>query len=115
MRGALSRHLGANPKGEEREERPPCCVAGISPTLQRWPYNWSILHQLISFALDFFHTPGCIKDLVAKYFADLQMCCAHQDFTTGWQQLKVGVAMGCSISPILFIAAFEIGARKVVG
>ncbi|KAJ8338476.1 hypothetical protein SKAU_G00374420 [Synaphobranchus kaupii] len=76
----------------------------------------SVPHQLINFALEFFHTPNCIKDLVAKYFADLQMCCAHQDFTTGWQQLEVGIAMGCSISPILFIAAFEIiliGARKM--
>ncbi|KAJ8350643.1 hypothetical protein SKAU_G00257730 [Synaphobranchus kaupii] len=78
----------------------------------------SVPHQLINFALEFFHTPNCIKDLVAKYFADLQMCCAHQDFTTGWQQLEVGIAMGCSISPILFIAAFEIiliGARKMAG
>ncbi|KAJ8332759.1 hypothetical protein SKAU_G00416550 [Synaphobranchus kaupii] len=78
----------------------------------------SVPHRLINFALEFFHTPNCIKDLVAKYFADLQMCCAHQDFTTGWQQLEVGIAMGCSISPILFIAAFEIiliGARKMAG
>ncbi|KAL7388165.1 hypothetical protein ABVT39_008471 [Epinephelus coioides] len=38
--------------------------------------------------------------------------------TTIWQQLEVGFAMGCSISPILFITAFEvilIGARQVVG
>ncbi len=27
---------------------------------------------------------------------------------TGWQQLEVGIAMGCSISPILYVAAFEI-------
>ena len=38
--------------------------------------------------------------------------------TTIWQQLEVGIAIGCSISPILFITAFEviaIGARQVVG
>ena len=78
----------------------------------------SVPHQLIEFALEFFHIPVCIRALVAKYFEDLQMCCTHQDFTTGWQQLEVGIAMGCSISPILFVAAFEIiliGARKVVG
>lgn len=78
----------------------------------------SVPHQLIEFALDFFHVPVDIRALVAKYFGDLQMCCTHQDFTTGWQQLEVGIAMGCSISPILFIAAFEIiliGARKMVG
>ncbi len=78
----------------------------------------SVPHQLIEFALDFFYIPVCIKALVAKYFKDLQMCCTHQDFTTDWQQLEVGIAMGCSISPILFVAAFEIiliGARKMVG
>ncbi|CAM4298856.1 unnamed protein product [Leuciscus chuanchicus] len=75
-------------------------------------------HQLIEFALDFFHVPIGIRALVAKYFGDFQMCCTHQDFTTGWHQLEVGIAMGCSISPILFVAAFEIiliGARKMVG
>ncbi|CAM4536072.1 unnamed protein product [Leuciscus chuanchicus] len=37
----------------------------------------------------------------------LQMCFALQDFSTGWQQLEVGIAMGCAISPILFVSAFE--------
>lgn len=78
----------------------------------------SVPHQLINFALDFLYIPNCIKGLVARYFADLQMCCVHQDFTIGWQQLEVGIEMGCSISPILFVAAFEIiliGGRKMVG
>ncbi|XP_039516167.1 receptor-type tyrosine-protein phosphatase beta-like [Pimephales promelas] len=78
----------------------------------------SVPHQLIEYALDFFYIPDCIRALVAKYFEDIKMCCTHQDFTTGWQQLEVGIAMGCSISPILFVAAFEIilmGARVMVG
>ncbi|KAG1925338.1 hypothetical protein F2P79_025614 [Pimephales promelas] len=52
------------------------------------------------------------------YFEDIQICCTHEDFTTKWQRLEVGIAMGCLISPILFVAAFEIiliGARQVVG
>lgn len=78
----------------------------------------SVPHQLIEYALDFFYIPVCIRALVAKYFEDIKMCCTHQDFTTGWQKLEVGIAMGCSISPILFVAAFEIilmGARVMVG
>lgn len=78
----------------------------------------SVPHQLIEYALDFLYIPVCIRALVAKYFEDLQMCCIHQDITAGWQQLEVDIAMGCSISPILFVAAFEIiliGARKMVG
>ncbi len=64
----------------------------------------SVPHQLIEYALDFFYIPVCIRALVAKYFEDIKMCCTHQDFTTSWQQLEVGIAMGCSISPILFVA-----------
>ena len=44
------------------------------------------------------------------------MCFALQDFTTEWQLLEVGIAMGCAISPILFVASFEvilIGARQM--
>ncbi len=44
------------------------------------------------------------------------MCFSLNGRMTGWQQLEVGIAMGCSISPILFVAAFEIiliGARQM--
>ncbi|KAL2095427.1 hypothetical protein ACEWY4_010146 [Coilia grayii] len=78
----------------------------------------SVPHKLIDYALEFFHIPVCIRAMVSRYFADLQMCCTRQDFTTSWQQQEVGIAMGCSNSPILFVAAFEvilIGARKMAG
>lgn len=78
----------------------------------------SVPHQLINYAMEFFHIPSCIKNIVASYFNDLQMCFSLQDFTTGCQRLEVGIAMGCAISPILFVAAFEvilIGARQMVG
>ena len=78
----------------------------------------SVPHQLINYALEFFHMPPCVRKLVERYFRDLQMCFALQDFTTGWHQLQVGIAMGCAISPILFVTAFEIiliGARQMVG
>ncbi len=66
----------------------------------------SVPHLLIAYALEFF------QDM------HMHMCFALKKVTTGWQQLEVGIAMGCSISPILFVAAFEvilIGARQVVG
>ncbi|CAJ1064700.1 PREDICTED: uncharacterized protein LOC107738138 [Xyrichtys novacula] len=56
--------------------------------------------------------------MIASYFQDMHMCFRLQNFTTKWQQQEVGIAMGCSISPILFVAAFEViltGARQVVG
>ena len=62
--------------------------------------------------------PTCIRSMVESYFNNLQMCFSAQDFTTGWQRLEVGIAMGCAILPTLFVAAFEIiliGARQMAG
>ncbi|KAL7884725.1 hypothetical protein AOLI_G00074950 [Acnodon oligacanthus] len=58
----------------------------------------------------------CIVTIIAKYFRNLHMSLATNGFTTGWQRLEVGIAMDCFISPILFVAAFEvilIGGRQV--
>ncbi|KAI4884284.1 hypothetical protein NFI96_019990, partial [Prochilodus magdalenae] len=76
----------------------------------------SVPHQLISYAMDVFYMPSCIKNMVATYFDDLKMCFALHDFTNEWQQLEVGITMGWAISPILFVASFEvilIGARQM--
>ncbi len=70
----------------------------------------------VEFALEFFHVPACVITIIAKYFSNLRMFFSHDGRMTGWQQLEVGIAMGCSISPILFVAAFEIiliGARQM--
>lgn len=77
----------------------------------------SVPHQLISFALDFFHVPACIQNLVSNYFGSRQVCYSTQRATISWYELEKGIAMGCSISPILFVAAFEvilIGSRQMV-
>ncbi len=78
----------------------------------------SVPHLLIAYALEFFYIPDNIRTMIMNYFQDMHMCFALKKVTTGWQQLEVGIAMGCSISPIRFVAAFEvilIGARQVVG
>uniref|UniRef100_A0A3B4XDA6 Reverse transcriptase domain-containing protein n=1 Tax=Seriola lalandi dorsalis TaxID=1841481 RepID=A0A3B4XDA6_SERLL len=77
----------------------------------------SVPHKLIDFALDFFYVPMCVRNIIARYFDNLHMCFL-EGCTTGWQQLERGIAIGCAISPILFVTAFEVilrGARQVVG
>lgn len=78
----------------------------------------SVRHKLIDFVIEFFHVPECVRTIITKYFSNLHMCFALDNYTLGWQQLEYGIAMGCAISPILFVTAFEIilrGARQVVG
>lgn len=68
----------------------------------------SVPHQLIWYALSFFHIPPCIQSLISTYFNNLQVCYSTSTATTGWYQQQKGIAMGCSISPILFMVAFEV-------
>lgn len=56
----------------------------------------SVPHQLITFALNFFHIPTCIQNLVSTYFSNFYVCYTTLGATTGWQQLQKGIAMGCS-------------------
>ncbi len=76
----------------------------------------SVPHLLIAYALEFFYVQDNIRTMIMNYFQDMHF--ALKKVTTGWQQLEVGIAMGCSISPILFVAVFGvilIGARQVGG
>ncbi len=68
----------------------------------------SVPHLLIAYALEFFYIPDNIRIMIMNYFQDMHMCFALKKVTTGWRQLEIGIAMGCSISPILFVAAFEV-------
>ncbi|KAI3364895.1 hypothetical protein L3Q82_001079 [Scortum barcoo] len=58
----------------------------------------SVPHQLITFALEFFHVPSSIRKLIANYFNNLYVCYTTRDITTAWHHLEKGIAMGCSIS-----------------
>lgn len=78
----------------------------------------SVPHQLITFALEFFHVPSSIQKLIANYFNNLYVCYTTWDITTAWHHLEKGIAMGCSSSPILFTTAFKIiliGGKQMVG
>lgn len=60
-------------------------------------------HQLIAFVLDFFYHQKHDKELVPRLARVLHAMKIISD----WQQLVVGIAIGCSISPIIFVAASE--------
>lgn len=64
-------------------------------------------HKVIDFALDFFHVPECVKNIIVRYFNNLHMCFPLEGSTTGWQHLEGGITMGCAISPILFVTSSE--------
>lgn len=50
----------------------------------------SVPHQLIIYALDFFHFPSHVQGLVGDYFKNFYVCYTTQEATTSWYQLEKG-------------------------
>ena len=68
----------------------------------------AIPHAIIKFAMEFFHVPERMQKIILKYYDGFKMRCTMGQFTTSYQALEVGIPMGCTISPILFVMAMKI-------
>ena len=65
--------------------------------------------------LDFFYVPAEVKEALAKYFGAVKF--TTKNYTTNWQDLEIGIMMGCVISALLFMMCMELilrGARDTV-
>ncbi|GFS01182.1 reverse transcriptase [Elysia marginata] len=60
---------------------------------------------MIQLALRIYHVPEDIQVILDDYFSGFRMRVSTSDYTTNWINLEVGIAMGCTISPILFLMA----------
>ena len=46
--------------------------------------------------------------MLDKYFNGFRMTFSTNSYTTDWINLEIRIAMGCMISPILFVMAMEV-------
>ena len=46
--------------------------------------------------------------MLGTYFDGFRMRFTTKDFTTNWTRLEVGIAMGCTVSPVLFILSMQL-------
>ena len=67
----------------------------------------SVPHEMIQVSLQMFHVPPNIREMLKTYFDGFSMRFSTKEYTTSWIDLDVGIAMGCAISPILFVMAME--------
>ena len=67
-----------------------------------------IPHPLILKALKAFHVNQDIITMLQQSFGGFKMCFTTEDYITSWINLGIGIAMGCSISPTLFVMAREL-------
>ena len=68
----------------------------------------SVPHSLIKIAMQFFHIPEKVIDILMRYFGSAFMRFKTDSYITGWQRLEIGIMMGCVISPLLFVMCMEL-------
>ncbi|KAK3735128.1 hypothetical protein RRG08_054480 [Elysia crispata] len=68
----------------------------------------SVPHQMIQLALSMYHVPEDIQVMLDDYFSGFRMRFSTNSYTTDWINLEIEIAMGCTISPILFVMAMEV-------
>ena len=68
----------------------------------------SVPHQLIAFALRRYGVPERWIRLVLNYYDGLWSRSSTASSTSQWMRYEIGIFAGCTISVILFIAAFNI-------
>lgn len=68
----------------------------------------SVPHKILWTSFVFFHIPEAITKLVKACIQYLQFCVTAQDSTIAWQYLKIGIMVGCIISPLALAMAMEI-------
>ena len=67
----------------------------------------SVRHNLIHFALSWFHVPNWVCSLVSMYYNALLAKVVTRDWKTSVFPFLIGVFQGCTISPILFNIVFQ--------
>ncbi|KAK3777375.1 hypothetical protein RRG08_035516 [Elysia crispata] len=55
-----------------------------------------------------YHVPEDIQVMLDDYFSGLRMSFSTNSYITDWINLDIRIAMGCTISPNLFVMALEV-------
>jgi len=87
-----------------KSTRRPICVSFID--LEN-AYG-SVKHNMIQFALDWYHVPKPISLIFYNYYEGQMARISTTDWTTDWFRILIGVFQGCTGSTGLFDVAFNI-------
>ena len=68
----------------------------------------SVRHNLIQFALEWFHVPRKIRKLIFNYYEKLMAKVKTKDWTSGFFLFDIGLFQGCVLSTILFLCVFQL-------
>ena len=68
----------------------------------------SVRHNLILFALDWYHVPKWCHNMIQQYYSSLFAQVVTKKWKTSFFPFHIGVFQGCTVSPILFDTVYQI-------
>ena len=68
----------------------------------------SVMHNLIQFALNWYHVPVAIQHLIFDYYEKLRAKVTTKEWSTGFFFFDIGLFQGCVLSTILFDCVFNL-------
>ena len=68
----------------------------------------SVRHNLIQYALEWYHVPEFIQKLIFNYYEKLCAQVVTKEWSTGFFLFDIGLFQGCVLSTILFDAVFNL-------
>ena len=68
----------------------------------------SVRHNLIQFALNWYHVPKQIQELIFDYYEKLCAMIKMKEWSTGFFLFDIGLFQGCATSSILFDCVFQL-------
>ena len=68
----------------------------------------SVRHNLIQFALNWYHVPLVIQELIFDYYEKLCAMIITNNWSTGFFLFDIGLFQGCVLSTILFDCVFQL-------
>ena len=66
----------------------------------------SVRHNLIQFAMSYYHIPIQIRKIIFDYYDKLCAMVKTDDWSTDIFRYEIGVFQGCTLSTILFLMVF---------
>ena len=95
--------LGSNPKSESKQTRLACKWLNLANAYGAVP------HSLYSdWMLKMHHVPNDVVDILRNCFKAFRMWFSTSEFETNFIELQTGIALGCMVSPILFVLAMQV-------
>ena len=68
----------------------------------------SVRHNLIQFAMEWYHVPKRIQKLIFNYYEKLMAKVKTREWTSGFFLFDIGLFQGCVLSTILFLCVFQL-------